>query len=324
MLAVLTRTNAQCLRLEEAFRAAQVPYRVRDKGAFLDQSEVKTALAELRRAPATVPFSSRISDLEEMVTDEDGTEERRLSLEGLLRLAREYAVLDPRGTMAGFDAWLQATIKGDEPDTGADAVEIVTFHRAKGLEWPVVFVAGLEKGLVPIGHASDSAEAEAEERRLLYVALTRAQIELHVSWAQRRSFGTKTVHRSPSPWLAVVEASCRALESGGPDVDWRSFLAEGKAKVRSGAGGKRPNLRLLGSDPDPEMFAALKAWRSTVAKAAAVPAYVIFHDTTLAAVASAKPSDRDSLLAVPGLGPVKAERYGDELLRLVAEHGRSA
>jgi DNA helicase II / ATP-dependent DNA helicase PcrA len=325
-LAVLTRTNAQCLRLEEALRAAQIPYRVRDKGAFLDQPEVRSALAELRRAPASVPFADRVHDLEEMVTDEAGAEERRLSLEGLLRLAREFVTLDPRGSMEAFDGWLLATIKGDEPDSGGDAVEIATFHRAKGLEWPVVFVAGVEKGLVPIGHASDSAEAEAEERRLLYVALTRAQSELHVSWAQRRSFGAKTVHRSPSPWLAVIEASCRALEAGGPDVDWRLFLAEGKAKVRSRNGGQRPNLRLLdgAGEPDPEMFAALKAWRSTVAKAAAVPAYVIFHDTTLAAVASARPSDRDALLAVPGLGPVKAERYGDDLLRLVADHGRSA
>jgi DNA helicase-2/ATP-dependent DNA helicase PcrA len=64
---------------------------------------------------------------------------------------------------------------------------------------------------------------------------------------------------------------------------------------------------------------ALKAWRTAAARAAGVPAFVIFHDTTLAAVAEARPGDRASLLALPGLGPVKAERYGDDLLRVVAE-----
>ena len=71
---------------------------------------------------------------------------------------------------------------------------------------------------------------------------------------------------------------------------------------------------------DPAVLNALKEWRSAAARAAGVPAFVIFHDTTLAAVAEACPGDRGELLALPGLGPVKAERYGDDLLRVVAEH----
>jgi superfamily II DNA helicase RecQ len=61
-----------------------------------------------------------------------------------------------------------------------------------------------------------------------------------------------------------------------------------------------------------------------LARAAAVPPHVLFHDTTLAALAELRPADREALLRVPGLGPVKAERYGEDLLALVAEHGRSA
>jgi DNA helicase-2/ATP-dependent DNA helicase PcrA len=76
----------------------------------------------------------------------------------------------------------------------------------------------------------------------------------------------------------------------------------------------------VGAGADPAVLAALKAWRTGAARAAGVPAYVIFHDTTLAAVAEARPRTRASLLALPGLGPVKAERYGDDLLRVVAEH----
>ena len=69
---------------------------------------------------------------------------------------------------------------------------------------------------------------------------------------------------------------------------------------------------------DPTLFEALKGWRATAARASGVPAYVIFHDTTLAALAQAKPNDRDGLLAVPGLGPVKAERYGAAVLKVLA------
>ena len=79
-----------------------------------------------------------------------------------------------------------------------------------------------------------------------------------------------------------------------------------------------------GPTPDPQVLAALTSWRARAARAAAVPAYVIFHDTTLAALAELRPHDRESLLAVPGLGPVKVERYGHDLLALVAEHRKSA
>ncbi|MBW3555633.1 MAG: UvrD-helicase domain-containing protein [Actinobacteria bacterium] len=326
--AVLTRTNAQGLLFEEAFRAASIPFRVRGGGSFLNQPEIKEALAEMAGAPAAVPFSSRMADLEAMIRSDAGTEERRLSLEGLVRLAAEYASLDAQASVGGFSAWLAATVKGDEPEAGGDAVDIVTFHRAKGLEWPAVHVAGLEKGLVPIGRA-ETPEAEAEERRLLYVAITRARDELSCSWAERRSFGARSVSRSASPWMVNIEAVIRAMRSEGPSADWRRYLDRERTRLRSLDGGKRgakgrPVIQGPGADPDPEVFAALKAWRAGAAKAANVPAYVIFHDTTLAAVAELRPRTRDALLGVPGLGPVKAERYGAALLALVSEHARTA
>jgi DNA helicase-2/ATP-dependent DNA helicase PcrA len=317
--AVLTRTNAQLVVFEAALRAAQVPYRVKGRGAFLDQPEVRQALIELRRQPAGTPLLSAITDIDELLVG-DGVEARRHELEALVRLGREHAASDPAATIASFGAWLVATVRGDEPERAGDAVTLATFHAAKGLEWPVVFLAGVERGLVPIGHA-DSADERAEERRLFYVAVTRAERELHCSWAERRTFGSRTHTRTPSPWLEAVEATLRALAEGGDGTEWRRHVHEGRATLaRAGARAGRSTRLEVGTHADPAVYQALRTWRSATARASGVPAFVIFHDTTLAAVAEAKPRDRRSLLALPGMGPVKANRYGDELLAVVAEH----
>ncbi|MGI8794457.1 MAG: ATP-dependent helicase [Acidimicrobiales bacterium] len=322
-LAVLTRTNAQLRQFEEAFRAVGIPYRLRGDGAFLSLPEVKDAIRAIRSAKAKVPMEHHLADLEAMAGASEGTPERLANLQQLLRMGRDYAELDPQGTVDGFAAWLSATLRGDDSDDGtADAVSLVTFHRAKGLEWPVVFVAGIERGLVPIGHAG-SSDAVAEEQRLLYVALTRAEEELHCSWAARRTFGERTVPRSASPWLDEVRLVVDGLADGRPASDWRAMLANGRASIKAPTAG-RPSAPRLGADADPALLAELKSWRSRMAKAANVPAYVIFHDTTLAAMAEVQPRDRDALIAIPGLGPVKADRYAADLLEVIAQHGTTA
>jgi DNA helicase-2/ATP-dependent DNA helicase PcrA len=221
----------------------------------------------------------------------------------------------PGSTAAGFVAYL-VTVLAEEDPTGADAVELLTFHKAKGLEWPAVFATGLERGLVPIAYAETPA-ALAEERRLLYVALTRAERELHLSWAQRRTLGGREMTRQASPYLTSIEAALAAFGPDG-DGDWQAAVAAERArmaKARISAGRDRA---MVGAAADPQVLAELVAWRKTLARASGVPAQVIFHDATLAAVAEARPTDRAGLMAVPGLGPLKVERYGDELLALVA------
>jgi DNA helicase-2/ATP-dependent DNA helicase PcrA len=113
-----------------------------------------------------------------------------------------------------------------------DAVELATFHRAKGLEWESVCVIGIEDGFVPIVHAATTA-ARDEERRLLYVALTRASEQLHCSWARsRRTNGGRRVDREPSPWLAAVARVARSGHGRITPVDAGRRIAE----LRAGLG----------------------------------------------------------------------------------------
>ena len=318
-LAVLARTHAQLVIFEDGFKAAGIPFRLRGASAFLDQPAVREVLGALRRRPGA-PLSGALPDLDAAAAESEERGEQGAELDVVARQAREFLALDPSGAVGGFVAWLTSRLAREEPASDAQAVELATFHAAKGLEWPVVFVVGLEQGLLPIGHAT-TPEARAEERRLLYVAVTRAERELHCSWAERRTFGAGTMARAPSPWLGAIEDALQAFDHAGAagDEGWRSCVADGRAQLRSGAGGRR--VPRAGERADPGVLQALRSWRASTARASGVPAFVVFHDTTLAAVAEARPRDRTALLALPGMGPVKAERYGDALLAVVAASG---
>jgi DNA helicase-2/ATP-dependent DNA helicase PcrA len=321
--AVLYRTNAQSAPLEAALRGAGVPYRVRGAARFLDRPAVAAALEELRRAASAapgLPLNAHLAGLlewaEEAGVGDQATRDRREHVDALVRLGHDYLAADEEGgTAAGFVAYLVTVLAEDDP-TRTDAVELLTFHKAKGLEWPAVFVTGLERGLVPIAYAETPA-ALAEERRLLYVALTRAERELHLSWAQRRTLGGREMSRQASPYLTSIEAALAAFAPGG-DGDWQAAVAAERARLARARAAAGRDRAMVGAAADPRVLAVLVEWRRTLARASGVPAHVIFHDATLAAVAEAKPTDRASLMALPGLGRIKVERYGDELLALVA------
>ena len=248
--------------------------------------------------------------------EEQLTQERAANLAELVRLGREYLAIDPDGGIPGFLGWMTSALRGEDRSAG-DAVELVTFHAAKGLEWPIVHLAGLEEGFVPIHHAKESDDDIDEERRLLYVALTRAREELHCTWARSREFGSRSLTRKPSPWLEIVAST---VGMAPLQVDRK----EGARRARSARSGSSRSARSTPDELDPantELFESLRAWRKQKAKEADVPAYVIFNDATLVALATARPSTRAQLLRVSGLGAVKAQRFGDDVLRIVAEAG---
>jgi DNA helicase-2/ATP-dependent DNA helicase PcrA len=341
--AVLVRTNAQAVLLAESLRAAGAPVRVRGQTPFLQVPEVREALGAMRRSRAGL--RDALDELEVRVrdplerTDADDTEfddtldlgidtqpllsdaelARIANLEELLRLANEYLADDRSPSAEGFEAWLNATVGTDEGGSGGDAVDIATFHAAKGLEWPIVHLAGLESGLVPIFQAQTN-EAAAEERRLFYVAITRAERELWLHRAEERTFGTRSSRRKPSPYLEEIEPVLDAMRRGAAPADAALHLPMVREAVRAATKPRIGREKATLEPGDQRLFEELRRWRSQQAKAASVPAFVIFDDKTLTEVAARRPTDRAGLLAVPGIGPVKLERYGDDLLAVVAGH----
>lgn len=326
-MAVLVRTNAQVALLSDALADAKVPVNARGDGKLVDRPEVLDAIDQMSRLGLTLEGS--LDDLahrlavedddkadagDEPTQDDDAPSEKRSLLEAFIRLGRDHLAVDPNATVRSFvDALKSGT--NEAATTGGDRVDVTTFHAAKGLEWDVVHVAGMERGLSPIGHAK-SEEAIEEEHRLIYVALTRARRDLHVHWAQERTFGDRKSKRSPSPLLDAIAPAARGVDVRRA----RSRNAKSAASVRSGLSAANGGPRLKRDESDP-VFQALKKWRLSIAKANDVPAFVIFNDKTLHAIASDRPTTEAGLLGVSGIGPTKAAQYGEDVLRLVAEAG---
>ncbi len=185
-----------------------------------------------------------------------------------------------------------------ERENAGDGVNLLTYHRAKGLEWDAVFLPMLEEGSLPIRQALDDDAALAEERRLLYVGITRARVHLALSWAQRRETRGREGRREQSRFVLDLRGPAQIRDLGGPPVP----------RVRP----PRP-----GDDGDP-VFAALREWRTGVARDEGMPPYVIAHDATLAAIAEARPASLSALRRVKGMGPTKLEKYGDGILEVLA------
>ncbi len=356
-LAVLTRTNAQLVPIQRALTAAGIPFWAPSQRAILDDPFARRVLTDLRQRPQ-LPIEAVVAELWELSQASqvhevsgpspgwdrpdrpgpgDGTSDQpddgaRAVLTVLADLARSFAGQEQASSAAAWLNWLPSAVRdnSDEPHE-TDVVTLCSFHRAKGLEWEAVWVAGLEQGLVPIGRAG-SRRADQEERRLLYVALTRAAVELHCSWARQRTFGTRPVPRDPSPWLEAIELGAGPGTSEPALTDessraWRRRLAEQADQLRTRSGGRRPlGFRLPESwpDPDPDLVHSVKAWRAETARFTGVPPYVILHDVTVDALAALRPSTTEQLLAVPGLGPVKVGRYGPILLSIVADRAATA
>jgi DNA helicase II / ATP-dependent DNA helicase PcrA len=333
-IAVLFRVNAQSEVYEKALSDAGIPYQVRGGERFFARGEVRQAIVALRGAAGRGDHGG--DDLPGVVravlgpvglTDDPpaggAARERWESLIALVELAEEFASSMPDADLARYVAELDVRAESQHPPT-VEGVTLASLHAAKGLEWDAVFLVGLVDGTLPIQRADGDDAAIEEERRLLYVGVTRARTHLHLSWALSRSSGGRR-HRRRSRFVynLVPDGHPAALPT--------------RARQRSAQPGARPRCRLcnvvlvstldikLGrcsqcpSDVDDDLLARLRSWRNERAKQLHVPAYVVFTDATLTAIAEQRPSDEAALLAISGIGVTKAQRFGSDVLDLVRQ-----
>jgi len=325
-IAVLFRVNAQSETYEQALTEAGVPYQVRGGERFFHRPEIRRAMSVVRMAGAGT--GALVDDVRAVLApvgltpDPPGGAAQRAQWESLLalvELAEELAGVEPEADLRRFAAELETRADAAYPPT-VQGVTLASLHAAKGLEWDVVFLVGLVDGTLPIQHADGDEHAIEEERRLLYVGITRARRQVLLSWAlSRQPGGARRRRRS------------RFLYGLVPEHHPASRIALGER------GGAKPRCRVCGSplvgvdalklrrcgdcpsDVDTELLDRLRSWRSDEARDQQVPAYVVFTDATLTAIAEHRPVDRAALVGIPGIGSRKLDRYGAAVLALVAD-----
>ncbi|WP_179780863.1 UvrD-helicase domain-containing protein [Micromonospora jinlongensis] len=349
-IAVLFRVNAQSEAYEKALTEAAVPYVVQGAERFFERTEVRQAMVALRAATRSIPGETPLpAAVVEALTAVGwapdappaggAARERWEALSALVQLSEEYAAspeVVPIGEAASVERPVTLTDFTEELARRAaqqhvptvDGVTLASLHSAKGLEWDAVFLIGLAEGTMPTTYAKTVEQVE-EERRLLYVGITRARQWLWLSYAAARSPGGRA--RRPSRFLPQLDRSGgteRAAGGVGPAAKRterrRTQIVSCRicgATLLAGPDRKLGRCPTCPSDIDDELHERLREWRQRVAGAQKVPAYVVFTDATLIALAERRPERSEELIAIAGIGPRKLGLYGESVLALVGGAG---
>ena len=334
-IAILYRINAQSENHEQALTEAGIPYQVRGGEAFFTRTEVRQAMRQLSQvAQRGVRDDVELTTVVRSVLGELGMSDdepkgaqakaRWQSLRALSGLADDMLVDNPDLTLTELVAELDARSQARHPPT-VQGVTLSSLHAAKGLEWDAVFLVGLTEGSLPISQAiKGSFDDVEEERRLFYVGVTRAREHLHISWAIARNEGGRARRRSrfladvvpdDSPASRIAPASKRAPRKGPTCRVCGSRLIDATATLLG-------RCADCPSDLDEGLLVALKEWRRTRADSKKVPAFVVFSDKTLLAIAEQRPTDSAALVSISGIGAAKLNEYGDEVIELVKSAGQ--
>ncbi len=330
-IAVLFRVNAQSEALEDALAARNIPYVLRGAARFFERPEVRQAVTLLRgnaRAGEATGDGLR-ADVRAVLTGMGWTEQpptgrgnvrdRWESLQALVSQADDFAAAHPEAGLAGLVEDLDRRA-AEQHAPVAEGVTLATLHAAKGLEWDAVFCVGMHEGMMPIIYAEGSQAVE-EERRLLYVGMTRARRRLLVSWSLARTPGGRS-SRKPSRFLTGLRPESGSDRAVARSPRTRTKVAHCRAcgkPLGSTAERKVGRCEDCPATYDEALFERLREWRLTRAREDKVPPYVIFTDLTLQAIAETKPADTAALLRINGVGQSKLEKFGEDVLALVTE-----
>ena len=346
-MAILYRVNFRSEDYEEVLTAEGIPYQVTD-GAFLSRATARHMLSALKRSASTTiaadvfKLATKAGYVDEP-SDDLGAQEltRQNDLARFVRLAEEFD--DGTRTAKDFVTDIELRFAGAGQGRG---VNLLTYHRAKGLEYEAVFLPRVEDGELPFKR-SKSAEAVIEERRLFYVGITRAKTHLTITWVndgkrkgssfvgelmdQGAKRGRATSREERSIETIAAEVGLEIAVSGGysgtiveieeeraiVEVEGGSLLTVPFGEVVT-AGDKKLPLSGPADEEATAVLESLKTWRRERAKADGMPAFVVFHDATLEQIAYSKPASIEELAQISGVGPTKLERYGPELIEVLS------
>lgn len=327
-IAILFRINAQSETFEDALTQRKIPYVVRGAARFFDRAEVRQAVTLLRGTARSGQAEGSIADLVQATlsgmgwtTEPPGTRgetrNRWESLQALVDQAAEFVREHPGADLGDLVDDLDRRASEQHAPL-ADGVTLATLHAAKGLEWDAVFLCGMQDGTLPITYAETPAAIE-EERRLLYVGVTRARKHLSISWALARNPGGRG-SRKPSRFLnavAEVERSAAVTTTTSRNRKARHCRECGGALATP----SEKKIGRCGDCPasyDEALFERLREWRLARAADDSVPAFVVFTDATLQLIAEHRPADERGLLKISGVGASKLAKYGDDVLAVLA------
>ncbi|MCB5169329.1 ATP-dependent DNA helicase UvrD2 [Streptomyces bambusae] len=344
-IAVLFRINAQSEVYEQALADAGVPYQLRGAERFFERQEVRKALVSLRGAAhsrGNDPLLDAVVDLASQVravlsahgwspqppAGSGAVRDQWESLAALVRLAEDFSRAKPAAGLGDLVVELDERAAAQHAPT-VQGVTLASLHAAKGLEWDAVFLVGLTDGMLPITYAKTDDQVE-EERRLLYVGVTRARIHLTLSWALSRAPGGRSSRR-PSRFLNGLRPGSAATAprtggsaAGGPPGG-RSRTRRGPVRCRvcgktlTDAGEmKLMRCEDCPSDMDEGLYDRLREWRAEQARQLGQPAFCVFTDKTLMAIAEAAPGDPGELAMISGVGRRKLDRFGTDVLAICA------
>ena len=306
-IAVLMRTNGQSQAFEEALGARGIPVAVAGGKPFFARDDVRTAISRLRAAAAAATDDGSVGEIVRDVLSGVGwAPEAPSGQAGSERWSNMNAIVgwaddSQAETLAAFVAELDERVAYQvEPDKAG--VELATIHAAKGLEWDAVFLVGVAEGLLPISYAKTAAARE-EERRLLYVAVTRARDLLTLSWARSRGADGRGKRKRS-----------RLLDGIWPE---EAGVGAPKKKARASTRALNQAFEEEASPQAIELFGRLKAWRLEVSRQAGVPPFAVFTDQTLRDIAQAMPKNTTQLRVIRGIGDVKVQRFAAPVLALV-------
>jgi DNA helicase-2/ATP-dependent DNA helicase PcrA len=204
----------------EAETGSHHPFSTRATGALLSFTAIIEELSRARQAMNLLELLDLLLGRTGYAAYvQDGTDEGQIRWENILELrtvARDYAGLAPDVALTTFLEEVALVSDVDNLDEKMDAPTLLTLHAAKGLEFPVVLIAGMEEGLFPHSRSMDDPEQMDEERRLCYVGVTRAKERLYLLYTFRRTLYGENEVREPSRFLADVPEGLVAGPAGKP------------------------------------------------------------------------------------------------------------